>query len=199
MNKTDQERWDQRYLDTATPFAELLPTQVIVDYGHLLPEEGQALDVACGLGANAMYLAQRGLQVSAWDISGVAIGRLGQNALGQSIEINTEVRDVLQNPPGAGSFDVVVVSRFLERALMPVLIQSIRPQGLLFYQTFIQEKDADVGPGNPDYLLAENELLLMCNGMRVLAYREEGLIGQKTGQIHKGFRNEAMIVAQRKG
>ena len=197
-NKGDRDKWDQRYLDAATPFSELIPSQVLIDYGHLLPGRGQALDLACGLGANALFLAQHGLEVSAWDISAVAINRLRQSARDQSLEIDVQVRDVVQQPPEEQRLDVLIVSRFLVRELMPVLIRALRPRGVLFYQTFIQEKSSDVGPGNPDYLLAENELLGLCDGMRVLAYREEGLVGDNKGQPQKGFRNEAMIVAQRR-
>jgi tellurite methyltransferase len=65
---------------------------------------------------------------------------------------------------------------------------------LVFYQTFTREKSADCGPSNPAYLLEENELLRLFSGLRILAYREEGNVGD----VAQGFRNEAMIVAQKR-
>ena len=186
-----QEKWNQRYRDNEG-HAPLQAAQVLRDYRHLLPAQGKALDLACGLGANALLLAQQGLQVSAWDVSDVALQQLQQAAVTQQLSIDTELRDVVAAPPQAGQFDVIVVSHFLERSLFPSLKAALNPQGLLFYQTFIRDKCHEDGPGNPDYLLARNELLSLCVGLRVLAYREEG----RVGDCARGFRNEALIVAQ---
>ena len=138
-------------------------------------------------------LAQQGLQVSAWDIADVALQQLQHTAAQQQLLIETQQRDILQSPPQPGSFDVIVVSYFLERSLFPIFQAALNPQGLLFYQTFTAEKCVEQGPNNPDYLLGPNELLQLCAGMRVLAYREEG----RVGDCSQGLRNEAMIVAQR--
>jgi tellurite methyltransferase len=187
-----QEKWNQRYRENGG-HAPLQAAQVLRDYRHLLPARGKALDLACGLGANAILLAQQGLKISAWDISDVALQRLQHSAAIQQLSIDTELRDVVASPPQASQFDVIVVSHFLDRGLFPSLKAALNPQGLLFYQTFILDKCTEDGPGNPEYLLAQNELLRLCAGMRVLAYREEGRVGDCT----RGFRNEALIVVQR--
>ena len=70
------------------------------------------------------------------------------------------MHDVEQEPPQANSFDVIVVSYFLERKLAPALMNALRPNGLLFYETFIREKPQGVGPSNPDFLLGENDILI---------------------------------------
>ena len=98
----------------------------------------------------------------------------------------------MQQPPEADSFDVVVVSHFLERGLIQLLRQALRPQGLLFYQTFTQARVSERGPSNPEFRLRDNELLQLCNGMRILVYREEGLVGD----LEQGFRDLALVVAQ---
>lgn len=54
-------------------YAQLQPSQVLLDNSHLLPASGRALDLACGLGANALYLAKRGMTTSAWDLSPVQL------------------------------------------------------------------------------------------------------------------------------
>jgi tellurite methyltransferase len=108
--------------------------------------------------------------------------------------VHAEVRDVVACPPRAESFDVIVVSRFLERALAPALIAALRPAGLLFYQTFTQSTVGDPkGPMNPDYRLAPQELLRLFQPLRLRVYREEGSVGDTT----RGWRNEALLVAQK--
>jgi tellurite methyltransferase len=187
----EQHQWDERYREqgNASVFA---PALVLTQNAHLLPDAGTALDLACGRGANAIFLAQRGLRVSAWDYSAIAIEQLEQYAQQYSIKLLAEVRDVVSDPPAKQSFDIIVVSRFLERSIIPQLSAALKPQGLIFYQTFITEKSPAIGPNNPDYLLQANELLALFAGLRIRVYREEGLLGDLT----HGFRNEAMLVAQ---
>ena len=187
----EQQQWDERYREQGGA-GVLTPTLVLTQNAHLLPDAGTALDLACGRGANAVFLAQRGLQVSAWDYSAVAIEQLEQYAQQYSIKLLAEVRDVVSDPPAKQSFDIIVVSRFLERSIIPQLSAALKPQGLIFYQTFITEKSPAIGPNNPDYLLQANELLAQFAGLRIRVYREEGLQGDLT----HGFRNEAMLVAQ---
>lgn len=162
---------------------------------HLLPATGVAVDLACGLGANAILLAEHGLNVQAWDISQTALYKIQQYSQQRGLDIKTHKCDIETNPPGENQFDIVVVSNFLYRAGFNSIRQCIRPGGLLFYQTFIQEKVSQIGPVNPDYLLGNNELLSMCKGMKVLVYREEGL----QGNTYQGWRNQAMIVAKQAG
>lgn len=191
MDEAARERWDARYREA--PDSAVMPACVLTEYAHLLPATGDALEVACGLGGNALWLAGRGLRVQAWDISPVAIERLSHRAAAEHMAVDVQVRDALAAPPEAGAFDVVVVSRFLERALCPALSAALRPGGLLFYQTYTREAVTDNGPRNPAFRLGPNELLRLFPDLRVLAYREEGRIGDP-GQ---GWRDEALLVAVR--
>ena len=192
MSHPDADKWNAVYL--AGKHDRNQPARVLKDYAHLLPEVGKALDLACGTGANAIFLAQHGLQTSAWDISEQAIKRLNETANLLHLNIYTDVRDVIAKPPEADMFDVIVVSYFLDRGLMPLLIKALRNGGLLFYQTFIKEKVDDSGPHNPDYRLDANELLRLFAGSHIIYYREEGSVG-RTGM---GLRNEAVLVAQKR-
>ncbi len=187
----DQIKWDARYRG-ADKVPE--PALVLSEFQHLLPPSGQALDLACGLGGNALLLAERGLTTYAWDVSPVAIERLKQEAESRRLDVKTEARDVVAAPPEPASFDVIVVSRFLERKLAPALVQALRPGGLIFYQTFTAARVSDTGPKDPEYRLADNELLALFASLRLLIYREEGL----AGELSKGLRGEAMLVAQQR-
>ena len=187
MPEDPRAKWDARYRN-ADP-AGVAPARVLTDFSHLLPERGDALDLACGLGANARFLAQGGLQVSAWDISTVAIQRL--QAVTEGLPLHPSVRDVMNEPPPANRFDVIVVSRYLERSLAPRLTAALKPGGLLFYQTYTRERVSEAGPGKAAFRLAPNELLRLFSDLRVVAYREEG----RLGRLDEGFRDEAMLVA----
>ncbi len=188
---SDRVKWNDRYRDAAQGPVE--PCYVLTEYSHLLPKSGHALDLACGMGGNALFLAERGLETSAWDISSVAIDKLQAVAKSKGIRIATETRDVTVAPPEPGSFDVIVVSRFLERDLMPAIIAALRPFGLLYYQTFIRAKVDATGPSNEAYRLGDNELLRLCGELNLRAYREEG----RVGRVDLGWRNEALLVGQR--
>lgn len=192
MTGGEREKWDARHREADGPGE---PARVLCENLHLLPPSGRALDLACGLGANALLLAARGLDVHAWDLSPVAIGRLRGEADRRGLTIRVEVRDVVKQPPEPAGFDVLVVSRFLERSLAPCLAAALRPEGLLFYQTFTRTRVSDTGPKNPAYRLDDNELLALFPSLRVLVYREEG----RVGEVSRGFRDEAMLVARKEG
>jgi 2-polyprenyl-3-methyl-5-hydroxy-6-metoxy-1,4-benzoquinol methylase len=191
MSEELEAKWDARYRAAE---GEATACYVLREFAHLLPAAGEALDLACGRGGNALLLAEQGLLTQAWDLSSVAIDTLQTTADACGLAIQASVRDVEQEPLQANSFDVIVVSYFLERDLAPALINALKPGGLLFYETFIREKPQGVGPSNPGYLLGANELLDLFADLHVLAYREEGLVGA----MEKGQRNVAMLVAQKR-
>ncbi len=152
------------------------------------------MDLACGIGGNALFLAKEGLTVKAWDLSDLIVGKLNQHAKAESLALKASVVNVENDPPEPSSLDVLVVSHFLYRPHLKALEKALRPGGLLFYQTFTQERVAGTsGPKNPAFLLRPNELLNVFSSLRVLAYREDGLIGS----LSEGVRNVAMLVAQR--
>jgi len=129
-SKTVASKWNARYAYSNHSKPE--PADVLVKCATFLPASGIAIDIACGLGGNAAYLANKGFKVFAWDISSEAIDNI------RSPNITTQVRDVVSRPPEPESADVIVVSRFLDRDLCPHLFTA--------------------GLSNPDYMLAKNEL-----------------------------------------
>ncbi len=88
-----------------------------------------------------------------------------------------------------------MVCHFLDRCLAPALIQALKHNGLLFYQTFTRTCVNEGGPKNPEFRLAENELLRLFADLQVVVYHEEGKIGNTT----QGFRNEALLIARKNG
>jgi len=188
LDRTTQDRWDARYREAGLPGA---PATVLLENAHLLPREGTALDLACGLGANALLLAERGLTTHAWDISPVAIDKLRRIASERNLPVIGEVKDALRDVIPPAQFDVVVVTHYLERALTRALVHAVNVGGLLFYQTFTATAVNSEGPERPEWRLADGELLSMFAPLRPLVYREEG----RVGDLAQGFRNKALLVA----
>jgi tellurite methyltransferase len=195
LSNSIKDKWEKRYQSSVTDTEDKYPSavEVLRNNQHLLPESGSALDLACGLGANAICLAEHGLTTSAWDISASALEQLTNYSKKYNLHIITKERDVTPHPPVVNSFDVIVISRFLDRNLIPHIKNAIKPKGLIFYQTFTKEKVNQSGPSNPDFLLDKNELLNCFHDWQILFYREEGI----TGNIKLGFRNQAMLVAEK--
>ena len=192
MSQCDADKWNKIY--QVSGHGSGRACQVLEEYFHLLPSTGTALDLACGLGGNALLLAKHGLVTSAWDISETVIAHLDADAKQQGLIIATRVVDIVQNPPATDSFDIIVVSRFLARQLVPFIKEAIRTNGLLFYQTYTKTRTDEKGPKDPDYLLNDNELLSLFHDFHILSYHEEGT----TGDTALGYRNEAMLVAQKR-
>jgi len=190
MSENDRNKWERIYSDRSEVISQA--SRVMVENSHLLPQSGKALDVACGLGANAILMAKQGLETHAWDISASALQQLNQTIADTGLTIITEQRDIVIRPPEPLSFDVILVSRFLDRSLITHLIQALRPDGLIFYQTFTKTRLDGKGPCNPAYRLNNNELLQLFSALQLIVYREEGIVGD----LSTGFRNEAMLIAR---
>lgn len=191
MNPSDREKWDTIYRSGEETAAR--PARVLAENCYLLPETGTALDAACGRGANALLLARHGLQTHAWDISQEALNLIETAAVRENLHLLTQQRDIVLQPPAADSFDVIVVSRFLDRRVIGSLIEALRSNGQIYYQTFIKDKRDAIGPNNPDYRLDTNELLRLFSALRIIYYREDGTVGD----VSMGFRNEAMLIGQK--
>ena len=187
---SDAAKWNERYRDAVVGVCE--PVRVLRDYVHLVPAHGTALDLACGLGANALLLAAHGLDTTAWDISTVAVDKLTAYAHEHDLPLHAEVRDLTQHGLPERHFDVIVVGRYLERSLCPAIAAALKPGGLLYYQTWTRAQVSEHGPGNPAFRLARNELLHLFTELDVIAYREEDTVGDTA----RGLRDEAYLVAQ---
>ena len=186
-----QEKWNKRYGNgTAIP----APLKVLTANEHLLPTTGEALDLACGLGANALYLAARGFKTVAWDISSVALARLQDEAKARKVTVTVREADLSISKIPPDSFDVITVGHFLERGMVAEICRGLRVGGLLYYQTFTRDRISERGPDNPAFRLGENELLELFAQLQILVYREEGL----NGDITQGCREEAYLVGQRR-
>lgn len=148
------------------------PSPWVIKHAALIPEGGRVLDLACGSGRHAIWLAGQGYMVDAVDRDPVAVAGLQGYA-----NINAAVADLetgswpVSDPRygemyfagGAdggvsGIYDGIVVSRYLFRPLLTVLAQMLAPGGVLIYETFMVGNERYGRPSSPDYLLRPDEL-----------------------------------------
>jgi SAM-dependent methyltransferase len=103
----EREQWDERYrVDELIWKAE--PNRFLVEEAAGLAP-GRALDLACGEGRNALWLAERGWQVTAVDFSSVGLEKARRLASERGLELVLVEADVLEWEPPAASFDLVIV------------------------------------------------------------------------------------------
>ena len=154
---TARERWNERYAgDGFEPLPDA-PAPWLVEHADALREllaatgEARALDVACGDGRNARWLAELGFAVDAVDVSDVAIGALRDAVAERGLRVDARVLDLEREPLPAGAYDVVVCVSYLQRDLFAALRDALRPGGLVLYETFarahVEELGPDVQPG----------------------------------------------------
>lgn len=189
--QSSQQKWDKRYSDRQGPGKS---AAVLLENQHLLSGAGTSLDLACGLGANAMLLAQLGYESHAWDISSVALEKLQQFARTRNLRVLTEQRDIVERPPAALTFDLICCTHFLHRPLCNELTAALKPGGIICYQTFTQARlpgRETPGPSDPEFLLRRNELLTLFGDLIVVAYRED----IATGVATESLQNQAWLLA----
>ena len=173
MGADDRRRWDDKYGTRAVP-DELTVDTWLLEQSHFLPV-GRALELACGLGQNAISLAIEGWQVDAVDISPVGLKLAAELASRKSVDVNWTVADLDEFQPAAGAYDLVCVFRFLDRPRLPAAIEAaLAPGGTLLYETFTQNHLNRPGSHmrNPDFALAPGELPRLFPGLTVIEYSE---------------------------
>ncbi len=178
----DRRRWDERWGDR--PLAEPVPPDALVGHEGLLPSAGRALDVACGLGATALWLAGRGLDVTGVDVSPVAVARAEAAAAVQSLSERCRfgVVDLDTGIGEAGPFDVVVCQRFRDPRIYAELADVLAPGGLIVITVLSTVGRADT---SSPFLAAPGELELAFAQFRLVSSTEAD--------------GEASLVARRPG
>jgi SAM-dependent methyltransferase len=186
-----QDKWNARWRDKAATLdwqADPWLQRVM----PLLPP-GRTLDVACGSGRNAMYLAARGFTVTAIDLSQQALALLDQEAVRRGLAIETRLVDLEAEPQlPPGPFDLVIDFFYLHRPLLPGIGRLLRPGGLMVLRTFSRAGPFPGGPDNPDFVLNPGELLELFQDWDIL-FHEEGLEPSHRGGSLAG------VVARRPG
>jgi dihydroneopterin aldolase len=177
------------------------PARFLIQQLHRLPK-GKALDVAAGSGRNALYLAAQGFDVDAIDRDEEAMVQLAATAKQRNLP-NLTVRTVdleraTEERPEfpKQEYDVIAVFFYLHRALFPAILESLKPHGVLIYETFLIDNYLrHHHPRRWEFCLAHNELLRLTSTLRVLSYDE----GEHNGSHGPGSAYTAQLIAQQAG
>ena len=142
------------------------PVPWIVQWAGLVAPAAAVLDLAAGRGRHSLFFAERAHPVTAVDRD---VRSLPHHA---NIEpLQADLEDGSPWPLGDRRFGAVVVTNYLHRPLMPQLLESVAPSGVLLYQTFMEGNERFGKPSRPEFLLKDGELLELVRGkLSVIAY-----------------------------
>jgi SAM-dependent methyltransferase len=133
--EAERRRWEARYRSGERPH-DGPPSALLVRWARQL-RPGRALDVAAGLGRNALFLARQGWRVDAIDISPTAVQAAARRARARKLRVRWIVADLDRYPLPRARYDLVVNTFFLKRRLFPRLMAAVRPGGLLVVETHL--------------------------------------------------------------
>jgi SAM-dependent methyltransferase len=181
------EDWDARHRESARHLPDQ-PAAILAEALPLLPR-GRALDIACGTGRNAIFLALRGWDVTAVDFSSAALALACSAAQAAGIRATWE-RAFAEPPrqlPGLHliegdleklslprqAFDLILCTNYLQRSLFRQVEAALRAGGVLLYETFTRDQlQFGGGPRNREFLLNPGELRESFPDLTTLFYRE---------------------------
>lgn len=158
----ERERWDQRH---AFDEEDRDPDSIVREASKLIPA-GRALDLACGTGRNALYLARSGWSVLAVDYSASALEKVRQRTVADGVQIESLLEDLTDWALPTDSFDLICDCRYLQRDLFPRIESALKPGGIFVAVIAIQ------GHMRPEYLLSPGELPTLLPRLRVIRYSE---------------------------
>jgi len=161
----------------------LTPSPWVTRFASRITAGGEVLDLACGSGRHARWLASRGFRVEAVDRDAVAL-----ELLAGVPHLNTREADLEDGPwPYAGRhFDAIVVTNYLFRPRLPLLLTALNHGGVLIYETFMVGNERFGKPSNPDFLLRSHELFeRVADTCTVLAYEQGEVAEPKPAVIQR--------------
>lgn len=173
MTAADREKWDQKYRQRSLPTA-LAPAPWLVENRDLLPP-GRGLDLATGLGHNAIWLAAAGWEIAACDISTVGLELAAKLAAQHGATVDWRCCDLDEAPLETDCYDVIVCTAFrIEPPLAARVIDGLRPGGMLVYEAFTRDQLAQPGNHFRDdrFLMTPGEPLARFAPLRVRRYRD---------------------------
>jgi SAM-dependent methyltransferase len=133
----------------------------------------RALDVAMGRGRHTLLLARRGYRAFGVDRNFDAVQDARERAAGEALEIITWCADLEISDLPRAQFELLVVTRYLQRDLFPAIRNTVAPGGMVLYETFTEAQRAlGWGPRSPVHLLKPGELRSSFDGFDVLFYEE---------------------------
>jgi SAM-dependent methyltransferase len=181
MSQADREKWNERY--AAGAYAQRRqPSDFLTSHIGLLPR-GRALDVACGRGRNALFLAAEGFDVDAVDISTVALDHARATGVREALDVNWICQDLdLQLTLPTRTYQLIIMFRFVSMPLLRRLPNYLTRGGVLMVeQHMVWQASPVTGPRSERFRVAPGAMAEALTGMEVLV-AEEGLVVEPDGE-----------------
>ncbi len=175
-------KWNSKYTSRLSQMEEQRPNKRLMNNSHHL-KGGVALDLACGLGANSFYLADLYNEVHALDISDVAIQYVKDKATKHSLPIYPHLCDLTDLGSlnlSVNSYDLVVVTYYLDRTIFPFVKSIIKENGYFFMETYYNSPLNVNNQISNGYKLQSKELLSIFDGWKIHYYEENEQEGRQT-------------------
>lgn len=188
MAQDDRELWNDRYRDRAA--SDGAPSDFVASLHDVLPSAGRALDVAGGAGADAVLLAEGGLEVTLLDVSDEALRLARDRAAARGVRLSTVRIDLEAEPPPPGPWDVVLVRHYLQRPLLPRLAGLLAPGGLLCVCIATRRNLERHPRPSARFLLEPGELPGLVPGLEIVRWVEDWT------DVGPEGRHEARLVAR---
>ncbi len=153
----------------------------IVTWAGLAPAGATVLDIAAGKGRHTRFFAERSHPVTAIDRD------VGGLPAADNIEIiAADLEDGSPWPLAGRKFGAVVVTNYLHRPLFPMLLDSVGPDGVLLYETFMIGNERFGKPSRPEFLLNDGELLELVRGrFSVIAYEARTISEPRMAMVQR--------------
>jgi SAM-dependent methyltransferase len=177
----ERSRWEERY-SSAESGSPGTPSLFLRENLHKLPN-GRALDVACGDGRHALFLARSGYRVDAIDQALAAVKQVHATAVRNRLPVNAIQADLEHYPLRNERYDLIVNIRYLQRSLWPALKTALRDGGVLVFETFTTAQQRLGPPHNPAFLLRPGELREAFRDLELIEY-QEGRFEAESGPAH---------------
>ncbi len=194
--------WDERYRRGEHATAE--PSRLLVRAVELFARQVEggslagrrALDLACGAGRHAVFLAGLGMRVTAVDASRVGVELALSRARERNLSLDARVADLEGGgfDIEEGAYDLVCDFYYLQRDLFPRMRAGLGPGGLLVAAIHMVDESPRAKPMNPDFLLRPGELREAFAGLEILHYRETAGHDRDAGEH---TRRSAELIARR--
>jgi SAM-dependent methyltransferase len=190
MSATDREKWNNRYRGGAY-VGRTWPSAFLEDWIERIPP-GRALDLACGAGRNALYLAARAFDVDAVDISSEALDRARESGRRLGLRLNWLERDLDQPLALESPYQLILVVRYVNLPLIRQVAGCLAPGGFLVCEQHLATSADVIGPTNPAFRVEAGELAAVAADLRIHAL-EEAIVPEPDGRSAA----LARLVAQR--
>jgi tellurite methyltransferase len=174
-------KWNTKYFNRLKEGKQVGPNPRLKNFIDYL-KGGTAIELACGLGGNCIFLSHHGYVVEAVDISDVAIHYLEREAARQKLTIRPHIVDLSTQSKlefKKDSIDIAVITYYLDRPIIPYVMGLVKKHGFIFMETYFKSP-LTTGSVSEKYKLAPGELLTLFGAWQILYYEENEKEGRQT-------------------